>query len=160
MTTKPWLNLYPKGVPQEIHPGMHSSLVDMLNRACKKYSGSLCMESFGYQITYHQLNRLSDAFASYLQQRFGMVKGERFAIMLPNLLQYTVALWGALKAGLTVVNVNPLYTARELKHQLNDAGVTGILVLENFATVLEEVMRDTAVKHVITTQLGRCISCD
>ncbi len=154
MTAKPWLNLYPKGVPEEIHPGMHSSLVDMLNRACKKYSGSPCLENFGHQITYHQLNRLSNAFSSYLQQHLGMMKGERFAIMLPNLLQYTVALWGALKAGLVVVNVNPLYTARELKHQLNDAGVTGVLVLENFATVLEEVMDETSVKHVITTELG------
>ena len=108
----------------------------------------------GVSITYRELDQLSRDFAAYLQKVVGLKKGDRVAIMLPNLLQYPIALFGALRAGVVVVNINPLYTARELEHQLKDSGATAIVVLENFAHTLEEVLPRTPVKTIITTQIG------
>ena len=108
----------------------------------------------GTTLTYRDLDRMSMQFARYLQQSLGLIKGERVAIMLPNVLQYAVALCGIFRAGLVVVNVNPLYTPRELKHQLSDSGAKCIVILDNFAHTLEEVIEDTGVKHVVTTRIG------
>jgi len=149
-----WLQSYPKGVPAEIDINQYASLSDMIARSCRKYRLLPAFSNMGVSISYGDIDEQSLAFAAYLQHAAGLQKGDRVAIMLPNLLQYPVALFGALRAGMIVVNVNPLYTARELDHQLNDAGVKAIVVLENFAVKLQQVLADTAVTTVITTQIG------
>lgn len=149
-----WLQSYPKGVPAEIDVNQYTSLGDLIARSCHKYPSLPAFSNMGVSLSYDDINARSRAFAAYLQHVAGLQKGDRIAIMLPNLLQYPVALFGALRAGMIVVNVNPLYTARELDHQLNDAGVKAIVVLENFAAKLQQVLADTAVTTVITTQIG------
>lgn len=151
---KPWLKSYPEGVSETINPDIFSSIVQVFDQSCETYGSKASFTNMGTTLTYTELDDLSRSFAAYLQNNLGMKKGDRFAIMLPNTLQYPVALFGALRAGLTVVNVNPLYTARELSHQLKDSGAEGILILANFAHVLESVIQDTSVKHVIVTELG------
>lgn len=154
MTPPIWLKRYPPGIPAEIGALPSASLADMLQQSCARYRRRPAFTSMGTRITFGELDRLSLDFAAWLQQVAGLRKGERVAIMLPNLLQYPVALFGALRAGLVVVNVNPLYTARELQHQLNDSGATAIVVLENFAHTVQRVLPDTAVRHVVVTRLG------
>ncbi|MBM4202414.1 MAG: AMP-binding protein, partial [Gammaproteobacteria bacterium] len=149
-----WLKHYPQGVPAEIDIRRFASLNDLFEQRCARYGARPAFTNLGVSLGYDDIDRLSRAFAAYLQQELGLVKGERVAFMLPNLLQYPVALFGALCAGLTVVNVNPLHTARELRHQLADSGAVAIMVLENFARTLQEVIADTAVRHVVTTQVG------
>lgn len=151
---KIWLNSYPKGVPAEIDLNAFSSLVDIFETSCKKYPNRPAYLNFGHKMTYAELDEKSKHFASFLQNKLHLAKGDRFGIMLPNLLQYPVVMFGALRAGLIIVNINPLYTARELVHQLSDAGATAIIVLENFASVLQTALPKTPIKHVITTQLG------
>ena len=148
-----WLNYYPAGVPAEIDVFRYASLKDMLEQSCGRYAQRPAFSNMGVTISYGELDRLSRSFGAYLQA-LGLRRGDRVAIMLPNLLQYPVALFGALRAGLVVVNVNPLYTARELQHQLADSGAVAIVVLENFAHTLQAVGAKTAVRHVITTQVG------
>lgn len=149
-----WLKQYPQGVPAEVDVRRFASLKEMLEQCCARFRERPAFTNLGVTLSYDQLDRLSRDFAAYLQQHLGLQKGERMAIMLPNLLQYPVALFGALRAGLVVVNVNPLYTARELQHQLADSGATAIVVLENFAHPLEQVVSATAVRHIVTTQVG------
>lgn len=149
-----WLQSYPKGVPAEIDVNQYTSLSDMIARSCHKYRPLPAFSNMGVSMSYGDIDEQSLAFAAYLQHAAGLQKGDRVAIMLPNLLQYPVALFGALRAGMIVVNVNPLYTARELDHQLNDAGAKAIVVLENFAVKLQQILADTAVTTVITTQIG------
>jgi len=149
-----WLKHYPQGVPAEIDIRRFASLKDLFEQSCARYGARPAFSNLGVSLGYGDIDRLSRAFAAYLQQELGLVKGERVAFMLPNLLQYPVALFGALRAGLTVVNVNPLYAARELRHQLADSGAVAIMVLENFAHTLQEAIADTAVRHVVTTQVG------
>ena len=151
---KPWLASYPPGVPAEIDPGQYASITEILHRSFAKYAASPAYTSFGRTITYAELDRLSRDFGAYLQRRVGLARGARVAIMMPNLLQYPVALFGALRAGYVVVNCNPLYTPRELEHQLADSGAEAIVILENFAATLEAVIARTPVRHVVTTQLG------
>ena len=151
---KIWLKSYPEGVPESIDVDRHSSLVDMLMESVERYGDRPAFANMGHRMTYRELDTASRNFAGFLQSRLGLAKGDRLAIMSPNLLQYPVALFGALRAGLVVVNVNPLYTARELRHQLSDSGTTTILILENFCHVLEECLADTPVKTVITTRMG------
>ncbi|REL26449.1 long-chain-fatty-acid--CoA ligase FadD [Thalassotalea euphylliae] len=152
---KIWLEKsYPPGVPHEIDPDKYSSIVEMFDKYVGIYAQRTAFINMGAEITYSELAEQASAFAAYLQQELGLVKGDKFAIMVPNTLQYPVALFGALKAGLTVVNVNPLYTARELKHQLNDSGTKAMLIVENFAHTLQEVIKDTPVEKVILTGLG------
>lgn len=148
-----WLQHYPDGVPAEVNVRRYASLVDLFEQCCARYRVRPALTSMGVTLNYGEFEHQSRAFAAWLLQR-GLEKGARVAIMLPNLLQYPVALFGALRAGLVVVNVNPLYTARELRHQLADSGATAIVVLENFAHVLQEVVADTAVRHIVTTQVG------
>ena len=152
---KVWLEKsYPPGVPFEIDADKYASLVDMFNKYAGIYADRTAFINMGSEITYRELEAQAKAFAAYLQHELGLVKGDRFAIMVPNTLQYPIALFGALLAGLTVVNVNPLYTARELEHQLNDSGAKAMLVVENFGQTLEKVIDKTPVEHVILTSLG------
>ncbi len=151
---RPWLAHYPAGVPQEIDLGAYPSVVTMFEESCARFAQQPAFSSFGVSMRYAELDARSAAFAAYLCYELKLGKGDRIAIMMPNLLQYPVALFGALRAGLTVVNVNPLYTARELEHQLRDSGAKAIVVLENFAATLAEVRSHTDVAHVIVTSLG------
>jgi long-chain acyl-CoA synthetase len=151
---KIWLQQYPKGIPAEISVDEYASLKEILERSCRKFADLPAYGNMGVSITYRELDVASRAFGAYLQKVLGLKKGDRVAIMLPNLLQYPVALFGVLRAGLTAVNVNPMYTARELEHQLNDSGATVIVVLENFAHTLQTALPRTPIKTVITTQVG------
>jgi len=151
---KIWLNQYPEGIPAEVNVNEYSSLKEILEKSCARFSELPAYGNMGVSISYRELDRASTAFGAYLQKVLGLQRGERVAIMLPNLLQYPVALFGALRAGLTVVNTNPQYTPRELEHQLKDSGATAIVVLENFAQTLQQVLGRTQVRHVITTQVG------
>ncbi|MFT6247575.1 MAG: long-chain acyl-CoA synthetase [Cognaticolwellia sp.] len=156
---KIWLEKsYPPGVEFEINPDKYKSLAELFLKYTKLYKDNTAFINMGSSITYQELGQQANDFAAYLQQDLGLVKGDKFAIMIPNLLQYPVALFGALIAGLTVVNVNPLYTARELQHQLKNSGTKGILILENFAHVLENVIEKTDVEHIITTGVGDRLS--
>ncbi|MDT0176733.1 long-chain-fatty-acid--CoA ligase FadD [Enterobacter sp. BRE11] len=151
---KVWLKRYPADVPAEINADRYTSLVDLVEQATQRYADQTAFIYMGQPLSYRQLEQKSRAFAAYLQSGLGLKKGDRVALMMPNLLQYPVALFGVLRAGMVVVNVNPLYTPRELKHQLNDSGASAILIVSNFAHTLEKVVAETAVKHVILTRLG------
>ncbi|MEN9847590.1 MAG: hypothetical protein RL368_330 [Pseudomonadota bacterium] len=151
---KIWLSHYPAGIPAEINPDAFSSLVALYQHSVAEFADKTAFQHMGVNLTYAELAELSQAFAAYLQQELGMRKGQRFAIMLPNCLQYPVALFGALQAGLIVVNVNPLYTARELQLQLADCGARTIIILANFTQTLETIIKQTGVEHVIVSELG------
>ncbi|TCZ88355.1 long-chain fatty acid--CoA ligase [Lysobacter sp. N42] len=154
---RPWLASYPPGVPAEIDVDEYPSIVAVLQNAIDKYRGRPAFSNLGRTITYADVDRLSARFAAYLLGELKLKRGDRVAIMLPNCLQYPIATFGILRAGLTVVNTNPMYTARELRHQLVDSGASAILVLDNFAHTVEEVLKDTEVRTVITTGLGDCL---
>ena len=151
---KIWLKSYPPGVPEQVPAPPFRSLREMIEHSFQEYPDNPAYTNMGTTLTYRELDELSMQFACYLQKNLELTRGERVAIMLPNVLQYPVAMCGAFRAGLVVVNVNPLYTARELKHQLSDSGARCIVILENFAHILEEVIDDTDVEHVITTGVG------
>lgn len=151
---KPWLTRYPEGMPFTIDPSKYSSLASMFESVCETFSSKPAFSCMGKNISYSELEVLTRQLASYFQNELKLKKGDRIAIMSPNLLQYPVALFAALRSGLTVVNVNPLYTAPELKHQLNDSGTVAIIVVANFASVLEEVVDQTNIQHIIVTEIG------
>lgn len=151
---KIWLKSYPEDVPAEIDPGRYASLTQVLCESCAAYAGRPAYANLGVTLSYAELDRESRCFAAYLTQCAGLEKGDRVALMMPNLLQYPVALFGALRAGMAVVNVNPMYTGRELAHQLTDSDARAIVILENFAHTLAEVIDQTALTHVVTTQVG------
>jgi long-chain acyl-CoA synthetase len=151
---KVWLKNYPKGVPAEIDPREYSSLREMFERAVRDYGSRPAYTNMGRTLSYADLNRESHKFGAWLQNVAGLGRGDRVAVMLPNILQYPIVIFGTLRAGMTVVNTNPLYTTRELEHQLNDSGATVIVIVENFAHVLAEVIARTKVKHVILTGVG------
>lgn len=151
---RPWLSQYPAGVPAEIDVHRFASLKDMLASSCERFADRPAYRSMGATISFRQLDDASRAFAAWLQKVAGLQRGDRVALMMPNLLQYPVVLFGVLRAGMVVVNVNPLYTPRELEHQLKDADVRAIVVLENFAHTLEQVIASTPVRTVVTTQVG------
>lgn len=155
---KVWLNRYPADVAAEINPDRYQSLVDMFEQATARYADQPAFMNMGEVMTFRKLEERSRAFAAYLQQGLGLQKGDRVALMMPNLLQYPVALFGILRAGMVVVNVNPLYTPRELEHQLNDSGASAIVIVSNFAHTLEKVVEKTQVKHVILTRMGDQLS--
>ncbi len=153
---KIWLKSYPAGVPAEINPDQYRSLVHMLEESFQKYANNnayVCMDKF---LTYAELDACSKKLAAWLQSR-GMAKGARVAVMMPNVLQYPIAIAAVLRAGYTVVNVNPLYTARELEHQLKDSGSEAIIVLENFAHTLEQVQKNTPVRHIVVASMGELL---
>ena len=153
-TERPWLAHYPAGVPTEIDSDEFPSIPSVLEGAIARYADRPAFTNLGKTITYGQLDSLSSQLAAYLLGELQLKKGDRVAIMLPNCLQYPIATFGILRAGLTVVNTNPMYTARELRHQLVDSGASTILVLDNFANVLEDVLPDTQIRQVVTTGLG------
>jgi len=152
-TKKPWLSAYPEGVPAEIDTSAYSSLVDLMQESFRQYGDRTAFSFLGKGLTYKELDRLSQVFAAYLQS-LGLVFGDRVAIMLPNTLQYPIAVAAVLRAGFVVVNINPLYTARELEAQLKDADAKAILVLENFGSTLQECLARTPIKHVVLCAMG------
>ena len=153
---KIWIKTYPTGVPAEISIDHVPSLVALFEDACRKYAEKMAYVSMGREMTYGELDSLTRDFAGWLQS-LGLKKGDRVALMMPNLLQYPVALFGTLRAGCVVVNCNPLYTPRELEHQLKDSGATAIVIVENFANTLQQVIAKTVVKHVVVTPMGEML---
>jgi len=151
---KPWLNQYQPEVPHEIDTEAYPSLVTMLEESFRKYKDAPAFHNMGKTLSYQEIDQLSQAFGCYLVHELGLNKGDRVAIMLPNLLQYPVVLYGILRAGLIAVNVNPLYTPRELEHQLKDSGAKAIIILANFARTLEQVLGQTEVEHIVLTEIG------
>ncbi len=151
---KVWLGSYPEGIPAEIEAKAFSSIVDVLEQSISNFKDRPSFANMGSVLSYADLGQRTRDFAAYLQHELGLKKGDKLAIMMPNLLQYPITIFGALRAGLTVTNINPLYTPRELKHQLNDSEATCIVILENFCDKLEQVLGDTKVKTVIVTRIG------
>lgn len=153
---RPWLKNYPKGIPANIDPDSYSSVCAMLDSTFKKFKKLKAFSCMGKEITFAEVNRHSRNFAAYLHSR-GLEPGDKIALMMPNLLQYPIALFGCLRAGLIVVNTNPLYTPREMRHQFADAGVKAILICENFARNLQEILPETQIKTIIVTSIGEML---
>ena len=151
---KPWLQHYPPGVPAEIELGPEATLKHVIDACFVEFRNLPAFTNMGTTLTFAEVDQCSRYFAAWLQQVAGLKRGDRLAVMLPNILQYPIVLYGALRSGVTVVNVNPLYTPRELEHQLVDSGATAIVVVENFAHTLARVLEKTAVKTVVTTRIG------
>ncbi len=151
---RPWLNSYPDGVDADIDINKYSSVVEIFEKSVAQFGDQPSFSNFGKTLSYNEFAQATSCVAAYLQNTLGLTKGDRVAIMMPNLLQNPVSIFGVLRAGLTVVNTNPLYTARELRHQLKDSGAKAIIVVENFASTVEEVLDDTDVEHVIVTKMG------
>lgn len=154
----PWIRSYSEGVPATIDPDVYASLPDFQEKISAEFADSVAFSNLGTNMTYREFDEKVTAFASYLQSLKGVEPGDRVAVMMPNLLQYPVCLFGILKAGLIAVNVNPLYTSRELLGQLKDSGAKVIVIIENFARTFEKIAKDTKVEHVITTQVGDLFS--
>ncbi|GAB2791667.1 long-chain-fatty-acid--CoA ligase [Dyella kyungheensis] len=151
---RPWLAHYPEGVPAEIDVNQYASVAAVVEEAFERFRQRPAFASFGKILSYGQIDEMSRQFAGYLTGVLKLKQGDRIAIMMPNVLQYPIALFGALRAGLVVVNTNPMYTARELKHQLEDSGAKAIVVLDNFAATLQQVVAETHVEHIVTTGIG------
>ncbi len=151
---RPWLKSYPKNVQQEINPDKYKNIAELFDESVRQYADLHAFVHMDVTLTYKQLDKLTDDFGAYLSNVLGLKKGDRIAIQMPNMLQFPVAMFGAIKAGLTVVNVNPLYTPHELKHQLNDSGAIAIVILSNFASNLEQIVAQTKIKTVIVTDIG------
>ena len=152
--SKPWLQSYPEGVPAEISIEEYASVADIFDQSVCKFEDLPAYSNFGKTITYKEVKEFTSLMGAYLTHELGLAKGTRVAVMMPNLLQNPVAIFGILRAGLVVVNTNPLYTARELRHQMIDSGAEAIIIVENFCHVLEKVIEDTPIKHVIVTRMG------
>ena len=153
LNARPWLSEYTPGIPADIDPDAYPSLVALLQECFEKYATRTAFSFLGHDLTYAELNRLSQAFAAYLQA-LGLQRGDRVGIMLPNVLQYPIVVAAILRAGLVVVNINPLYTPRELEHQLKDSGARAVIILENFAATLQSCLNKTAVQHVVLCAMG------
>lgn len=153
---RPWLKNYPKGVPANIDPDAYCSLTEFFDETFKKYRDKPAFSCMGKTLTFSQIDKRSKQFGAYLSSR-GLQAGDKIALMMPNLLQYPIALFGALRAGLVVVNTNPLYTPREMHHQFTDAGVKAIIIAENFAANLQKILGDTEIKTVIVTSIGELL---
>ena len=149
-----WLKFYPSAVPQEVDCTAYSSVTELFEESVKKFGGAVAYECMGKTMTFQELDRLSAQFANYLIYDLKLSKGSRVAIQMPNVLQYPVAMFGALRAGMVVVNTNPLYTPSEMKHQFNDSGADVVVIVANFASILEKIRSDIQAKHVILTELG------
>ncbi len=156
--THAWYSSYPEGIPHEADLNAYDSLVDIFEQACSQYANNPCFYNYGKTLSFHDINLYSQKLAAFFQNQLAMKKGDKVAIMMPNLLQNPISIFAALRAGLTVVNTNPLYTGKELQHQLCDSGATTIIVLENFASTLETVIKDTPIKNVIVTRMGDMLS--
>jgi long-chain acyl-CoA synthetase len=154
MTDFPWFQHYPPSVPREVNYEIYSSVVDLFDESVKKYGPAVAYECMGKTMSFSELDRLSNQFANYLSEELKLAKGTRVAIQMPNVLQYPVVMFGALKAGMVVVNTNPLYTPAEMKHQFNDSGAEVIVIVQNFAYHLEKIRNEISAKHIIVTELG------
>jgi len=157
MNTQPWHASYPKEVSKEIDPDAYQSIPEMVDERIGMYTNLGAFENMGKEITFSELGTLIDQFASFLQHHTNLKKGDRIAIQMPNLLQYPIVIFGALKAGMVVVNTNPLYTPSEMLHQFNDSGAKAVVVIENFASNLEQIIKETQIETVITTKIGDMI---
>ncbi len=157
MSNYPWHENYPEGVQHEINPDAYQSLPEMVDEKIATYSDLISFENMGKEMSFTELGERIDAFASYIQNHTNLKKGDRIAIQMPNLLQYPIAIYGALKAGLVVVNTNPLYTPSEMLHQFNDSGAKAIVIVENFASNLEEILKQTQIETVLITKIGDMI---
>lgn len=153
---RPWLKNYPTGVPANIDPGSYATVVDLLDETFRKYKDKAAFSCMGKEMTFGEVDRLSRQFGAYLHAR-GLEPGDKIALMMPNLLQYPIALFGALRAGLVIVNTNPLYTPREMRHQFTDSNTKAIVIAENFAANLEHILKDTSIKTIITTSIGEML---
>ncbi|RYF48574.1 MAG: long-chain fatty acid--CoA ligase, partial [Comamonadaceae bacterium] len=153
MSDRPWLSSYSPGVPADIDPSQYESLVQLMEESFQKFANRTAYSFMGKEVSYAQTDSFSRAFAAYLQG-LGLAKGDRIAIMMPNVPQYPVAVAAILRAGYVVVNVNPLYTPRELEHQLKDSGSKAIVIVENFANTLEQCIGNTPVKHIVLCAMG------
>ncbi|MGZ3726265.1 MAG: AMP-binding protein [Pseudobdellovibrio sp.] len=149
-----WTQHYPKAVPHHIDVNEYQNILEVSDEAIRKFRNNAAFTNFGYDLTYHELDVASAKLASFFQNNLGLKKGDRIAIQMPNLLQYPITLFAAFRAGLIVVNTNPLYTATEMRHQFKDSGVKAIVILANFAHLLESVIQDTGIEHVIVTQIA------
>jgi len=149
-----WFKFYPSSVPQEVDCTAYSSVTELFEESVKKFGSAVAYECMGKTMTFQELDRLSAQFANYLIYDLKLSKGSRVAIQMPNVLQYPVAMFGALRAGMVVVNTNPLYTPSEMKHQFNDSGADVVVIVANFASNLEKIRLDIQAKHVILTELG------
>jgi long-chain acyl-CoA synthetase len=156
MDQRPWLKNYPNKVPANIDPDMYPNIINFIDKTIDKYRKNPAFVCMGKELTFHTVDKMSKKFAAYLHSR-GLEPGDRIAIMMPNLLQYPIALFGAFQAGLVVVNTNPLYTPHEMKHQFTDSGAKAIVIAENFAANLEKILPDTNIKIVITTSIGEML---
>ncbi|VAW53201.1 Long-chain-fatty-acid--CoA ligase [hydrothermal vent metagenome] len=156
--THSWYSSYPDNISHEINLDANISLIDILEQAFSQHAERPCFCNYGKSLSYQEINNASQKLAAFFQNQLAMNKGDRIAIMMPNLLQNPVAIFAALRAGLTVVNTNPLYTAKELKHQLCDSGATTIIVLENFASTLQAIVKETAIENIIVTRMGDMLS--
>jgi len=154
--SSPWLKNYPVGIPANIDPDSYSSLVDLIDETLKKYPSKIAFSCMGKDLTFEQLDKWSAQFGAYLISR-GLLPGDKIALMMPNMLQYPIALFGALRAGLVVVNTNPLYTPREMAHQFKDSEAKAIIIAENFAANLEKIIDETKIKAVIITSVGELL---
>ena len=154
MKDYPWFDYYSEGVPTSIDPDKYTSILGLFEESVKKFGDAPAFENMGKRITYSELDELTKHFAAFLQTKTKLEKGDRIAIQMPNLLQYAVVMFGAIRAGLIVVNTNPLYTSREMKHQFSDSGASAVVILANFAHNLEKIIQDTSIKTVIVTEIG------
>ncbi|MHB8821401.1 MAG: AMP-binding protein, partial [Pseudomonadaceae bacterium] len=154
MTENFWKDKYPVGVASEINPDEYQNIQTVLKLSCERFADKPAFSSLGKTLTYGELYRLSGEFAAYLQHHTDLQPGDRIAVQLPNLLQYPIVVFGAMRAGLIVVNTNPLYTAREMEHQFNDAGAKALVCLANMAHLAEAVLPKTGIKHVVITEVG------
>jgi len=152
--THAWYQSYPEGISHEADLSAYDSLLDIFEQSCSTYASKPCFSNYGKTLSFQEINLASQKLAAFFQNQLAMKKGDKIAIMMPNLLQNPISIFAALRAGLTVVNTNPLYTGKELKHQLNDSGATTIIILENFACTLEQVIKDTHIKNIIVTRMG------
>lgn len=157
MSDFPWIKSYPKGIPATIAPLKHQSLAEMFEEGFQKYKNLEAYENMGASLTYDEVDHLSQKFAAFLQGHCQLKKGDRIAIQMPNLLQYPIVLIGALRAGIIVVNTNPLYTPREMEHQFKDADVKAVIIVANFASNLEKVLASTGIKNIVITEIGDLI---
>lgn len=152
----PWLRHYTKGIPANIDENAYPSIVALLDETFKKFAGKPAFSCMGKQMTFAEVDRLSIQFGAYLHSR-GLEPGDKIALMMPNLLQYPIAMFGCLRAGLIIVNTNPLYTPREMRHQFTDAGVKAVVICENFAHNLQQILPDTQIKTIIVTSIGELL---
>lgn len=156
MENKPWLSQYPPGIPANIDFNKYENMVDFVNECIEKFGDLPAYENMGKRLTYKQIGKMSDQFGAYLHSR-GLAPGDKIALMMPNLLQFPIALFGCLKAGLTVVNTNPLYTPREMKHQFVDSDVKAIVIADNFGANLQKILGETSIKTIILTSIGEML---